>query len=129
MKWDAVGFDDFRFNGLLLPTNDHAAIDLGLPLHRGPHRIYNDVVAQRIGQVESAWSKHRRTQPELAHEEAQMRLRLLQKALRRRLLEPGHKRILLNRNDPLGTGIDFSWLDAMADAIWAATQQPQSSQL
>lgn len=50
-----------------------------------------------------------------------MRLRLLQRALRRRLLEPGRKRILLNRNDPLGTGVDFSFLDAMADSLWAAT--------
>lgn len=50
-----------------------------------------------------------------------MRLRLLQRALRRRLLEPGYRRILLNRSDPLGSGVDFSELDAMADALWSAT--------
>lgn len=54
LPYDAVGFDDFRFNGLLLPTKDAAALHLGLPLHRGPHRIYNEVVAERIGQIEAA---------------------------------------------------------------------------
>ncbi len=121
MHWDAVGYDDFRFNGLLLPTSDKLAIDLGLPLHRGPHRIYNEVVSQRIGQIEAGWAGRCWHRPEEARAEAQMRLRLLQRALRRRLLEPGRKRILLNRNDPLGTGVDFSFLDAMADALWAAT--------
>lgn len=121
LEHDAVGFDDFRFNGLLLPTKDVAAIHWGLPLHRGPHRLYNEIVAERIGQIEAGWTMLRPHQPEAARDEAQMRLRLLQRALRRRLLEPGYKRILLNRNDPLGTGVDFSELDAMADALWAAT--------
>lgn len=119
---DAVGFDDFRFNGLLLPTKDKAAIYWGLPLHRGPHRAYNEIVAERIGQIEYGWSAQRFVRPDAARNEAQMRLRLLQRALRRRLLEPGHRPILLNRSDPLGTGLDFTELDAMADALWAATE-------
>jgi hypothetical protein len=28
--------------------------------------------------------------------------------------------VLLNRKDPLGTGFDFTALDAMAEALWAA---------
>lgn len=124
---DAVGFDDFRFNGLLLPTDDKAAIYWGLPLHRGPHRVYNEVVADRVGQIEAGWSARRLVRPVAARNEAQMRLRLLQRALRRRLLEPGHKAILLNRNDPLGTGLDFTELDAMADALWAATEMQNCS--
>jgi len=122
MCWDAFGYNDFRFNGLLLPTSDQAAIHHGLPLHRGPHRVYNEIVADRVGQIEASWAARRRSHPEAARLEAQMRLRLLQRALRRRLLEPGYKRILLNRNDPLGTGVDFSRLDAMADALWAHTE-------
>lgn len=121
LPYDAVGFDDFRFNGLLLPTKDAAALHWGLPLHRGPHRIYNEVVAERIGQIEAAWIETHAARPEAARGEAQMRLRLLQRALRRRLLEPGYRRILLNRSDPLGSGVDFSELDAMADALWSAT--------
>jgi hypothetical protein len=29
-------------------------------------------------------------------------------------------RILLNRKNPLGTGFDFTELDAMAEDLWAA---------
>ena len=35
---DAVDFEDFRRNGLLLPATDRAAVQSGLPLQRGPHR-------------------------------------------------------------------------------------------
>ena len=50
-----------------------------------------------------------------------MRVELLQRALRRRLLAPERARMRLNRSDPLGTGLDFTELDAMADALWAGT--------
>jgi len=43
----------------------------------------------------------------------------LQGALRRQLLAQ-RRRVLLNRNDPLGTGFDFGELDAMAEMLWAA---------
>lgn len=49
-----------------------------------------------------------------------MRLGLLQTALRKRLLSE-RRRMILNRKDPLGTGFDFSELDAMAEALWEAT--------
>ena len=49
-----------------------------------------------------------------------MRHELLQRALRRRLLA-GHRRMRLNRRDPLGTGLDFGELDAMADLLWVQT--------
>lgn len=117
---DRVGFDDFRHNGLLLPASDDAAVRIGLPLHRGPHRTYNQMVSERIGQIEAAWSATRLRAPEVALDQALMRLGLLQRALRRRLLSE-RKRIRLNRHDPLGRGVDFSELDAMADALWADT--------
>ncbi len=50
--------------------------------------------------------------------EALMRLQLLQDALRRQLLAE-RRRVVLNRRDPLGTGYDFSELDAMAEALWS----------
>jgi len=118
-------------NGLLLPTTDAAAARIGLPLHRGPHRGYNEMVIERVGQVEGAWSAGRLRAPEIAMDEAVVRLALLQKALRRRLLDPGHKRFTLNRHHPLERAealadADFAELDAMADSLWAASTKPVS---
>ncbi len=115
---DRIGFDDFRSNGLLLPASDSAAIRIGLPLHRGPHRDYNAMVIGRVGQVEEGWSSLRLKAPEIALDHALMRLGLLQRALRRRLLDPVRKRLSLNRHDPLGRSVDYAELDAMADALW-----------
>lgn len=118
-----IGFADFRRNGVLLPGTERAASLCGLPLHRGPHRRYNALVAERIGQIEASWSRQRLRLPNCAYVEATMRLRLLQSALRRRLLQGGAKPNLLNRNDPLGAGVDFSELDAMVDSLWAASEE------
>ncbi len=119
---ERIGFDDFRTNGLLLPANDTAALRLGLPLHRGPHRDYNALVIERVGQVEASWSARRLLAPEIAMDDALLRLGLLQRALRRRLLDPLRKRLSLNRNDPLGHTVDFAELDAMADRLWPETE-------
>ena len=118
---DRIGFDDFRLNGLLLPALEQASLVLGLPLHRGPHRIYNEVVTESVGQIEARWSSICRRDEARAQDEVLLRMRLLQRALRRLLLEPGWRRLKLNKKDPLGQGIDFSRLDAMADALWSAT--------
>lgn len=118
---DRLGFDDFRANGLLLPAKDEAALKMRLPLHRGPHRDYNAMVAERVGQIEAHWSQTRLAAPEIALDQALMRLDLLQRALRRRLLQPERAPVRLNRQDPLGSGLDFGELDAMAEALWAAS--------
>ncbi|WFL76930.1 AHH domain-containing protein [Altererythrobacter arenosus] len=117
---ERVGFDDFRANGLLLPANENGAQRMGLPLHRGPHRDYNALVIERVGSIEAGWASHRSDDPEAALVEALFRLRLLQSALRRRLLAE-RDRMVLNRMDPLGQGFDFTELDAMADTLWVAT--------
>lgn len=119
---ERLGFDDFRRNGLLLPANDFAAVRIGLPLHRGPHHAYNQLVIERIGQIEGTWSRQRLRAPETALSEALERLELLQRALRRRLLDQ-QRRMRLNRRDPLGAGVDFTELDAMAALLWPATDQ------
>lgn len=118
---ERIGFDDFRSNGLLLPANDAAALRLGLPLHRGPHHGYNALVIERVGQIEAGWATHRLRAPEAALHEALQRLELLQRALRRRLLDQRRTRLKLNRHDPLGQGVDFSQLDAMVDLLWPGT--------
>lgn len=117
---NSVGFDDFRANGLLLPSTGSAALRTGMPLHRGPHRSYNELVIERVGQIEQSWQALRGKDADQALIDALMRLRLLQSALRRRLLSE-RRRFILNRKDPLGTGYDFAELDAMADALWNAT--------
>lgn len=110
-----------RCFGLLLPSSDDAAVRIGLPLHRGPHRDYNALVIERFGQIESSWSAMRLRAPEVALIEAYQRLELLQRALRRRLLAQ-RRRLVLNRRDPLGSGLDFSEIDAMAASLWPATE-------
>jgi len=115
-----VGFDDFRFNGLLLPSTEQASIHTGLPLHRGPHPVYNELVIERVGSIESRWEQVQRKDPDTAQQEALERMRLLQRALRLRLITE-KKGFVLNRKDPLGTGFDFSTLDAMAEKIWRST--------
>ena len=122
-----VGFDDFRANGLLLPASEAAALRIGLPLHRGPHRDYNAMVIERVGEVEGQWSQLRLRAPEIAHEEAVRRLGQIQRDLRRRLLDPG-RRLRLNRRDPLGHGVDFSLLDAMVESLWSATAPQPGNQ-
>ncbi|MXO71680.1 hypothetical protein GRI99_08510 [Altererythrobacter buctensis] len=118
---DRLGLDDFRANGLLLPALEQAAQVLGLPLHRGPHRHYNSVVMERAGQIEAGWSACHGRDPDRARSELVMRLRLLQRALRRSLLQPARTLARLNRHDPAWHTVDFSDLDAMADALWHAS--------
>ncbi|MEM7778789.1 MAG: AHH domain-containing protein [Pseudomonadota bacterium] len=124
--FDAIGeervrFDDFRANGLLLPATDEATQRTGMPLHRGPHRRYNELVIERVGKIEESWSAAHGKDTERALLEALQRLTLLQSALRLRLLNQ-RNRMILNRKDPLGAGYDFAELDAMAEALWASTE-------
>nr|WP_183612741.1 AHH domain-containing protein [Novosphingobium hassiacum] len=117
---DHMGFHDFRRNGLLLPASEVAALRIGLPLHRGPHRSYNDLVIERAGQIEARWSRERAAGSKLADFEALMRFDLLQRALRRKLLDPrSWSRTPLNSRDP---ALDFSHLDEMADMLWTSTE-------
>ena len=116
-----IGFDDFRRNGLLLPAREEAAQLLGLPLHRGPHRAYNELVIERVGAIEARWSRERLGNADRALDEALFRLDLLQGALRRRLLSPTGHAVVLNRRDPALNLPAFDDLDAMAERLWADT--------
>jgi hypothetical protein len=122
---ERIGFDDFRRNGLLLPASVSAALRVGLPLHRGPHRNYNAMVAERVGQIEADWSRRFDSCSRDANGEAMLRLELLQRALRRRLLDDRRGRLTLSRKDPFRSGQDFTELDAMVDQLWAATDLQQ----
>ncbi|WP_394728299.1 AHH domain-containing protein [Altererythrobacter sp. GH1-8] len=116
---NSVSFDDFRTNGMLLPAKEDTAVRFGLPLHRGPHRAYNQMVIERVGEIEGAWSRTHLDCPQRALLEALDDLSRLQRKLRDRLYEePG--RLILNSNDPLGYGFDFTELDAMAETLYSA---------
>lgn len=121
LRFDSLWFDDFTTNGVLLPGTESMARRIGGPLHRGPHREYNDLVITRVGQIAGDWDRQRSADPSAADGHAWMRLSLLQKALRRRLLRPRTASIRLNRNDPVGRGTDFSHLDQMAETLWGDT--------
>ena len=116
-----IGFDDFHRNGVLLPGTEAAAIEAQLPLHRGPHRIYNELVLERVGTVEMEWSRNRGRCEQQARQAAQERLRLIQRGLYRRLHGDGSAPLLLNRHDPIGKGIDFAHLDNLAEQLWRAS--------
>lgn len=116
----AVGIDDFRRNGLLLPEREADALRIGLPLHRGPHAGYNQMVIERVGEIEGEWSRPRGQRAIAADCGALEALDALQKALRRELLDPACWQARpLNRRDP---ALDFSHLDAMAEMLWGATE-------
>lgn len=114
-------FHDFRHNGILLPCREQAALRTGLPLHRGPHPRYSAIVLVRVGAIESAWSRARSGNDFAAAVEAHMRIAMLQNALRRLLLSQGGRRMVLNRRDPRHAEAEFRELDAMADALWGAS--------
>lgn len=121
---ERLGIHDFRRNGQLLPASEQAATRAGLPLHRGPHRAYNELVIERIGQIERDWSRDRQSGT-ASDFVALMRFDLLQRALRRRFLDPRNwARVPLNRRDP---ALDFSHLDDMADLFWSATTEVASA--
>lgn len=75
---------------------------------------------ERVGQIEASWSRMRLYDEDAALRQAKMRLELLQRALRRFLLDP-RRRIVLNRADPWRADAEFVELDAMVDALWGAT--------
>ena len=123
-----AGLDDFRRNGMLLPATESAAVRMGLPLHRGPHQSYSAMVCERLGEIEAGWVATRRRDGDAAGHAALRDLAALQAELRRSLLDP-QRTLRLNRSDPLGGGIDFTRIDAMAESLWGATQPPNGAVL
>ena len=122
-------FDDFRRNGMLLPSCEKVAMELGLPLHRGPHRAHNEMVLERVGEIDIAWQRLRMRTPLSARCWAGSRLYAMQGLLRAALA--GSRRrpdspFALNSRDPIIRQVDYSSMDAMADTLWGATGDPPS---
>ena len=121
-------FEDFRRNGMLLPATEGAAVRMGLPLHRGPHSAYSSMVRERLGGIEEGWAVARNGDADEAGIAALRALAALQADLRRNLLDPS-RTVRLNRYDPLGSGTDFTRIDAMAETLWGATQRANGAVL
>ncbi len=129
-----LGFENFGANGVLLPATERLALKHGLPLHRGPHRLYNELVLERVTAIEMSWSQSRKGRRaaggmaldpavrQRADGDALERMALLQRALKRRLVTAAGRPLILNRKDPIGAHIDFSHLDAMAELLWQDTR-------
>ena len=117
----AAAFEDFRRNGMLLPAIESAAVRMGLPLHRGPHGVYSEMVRERLGGIEADWVVAGNRDSDHAGVAALRALAALQADLRRSLLDP-RRTVRLNRSDPLGAMVDFTRIDAMAETLWGATQ-------
>lgn len=117
----ASGFDVHHFprNGLFLPATEAAAIRSRLPLHRGPHRRYNELVAYRVAAIFRDYPRLACRQSE--RDDTVERIDLLAGALRAILYAP-QPRMSLNRRDPLNQSVSFDHIDSACDAIWQATK-------
>lgn len=115
------GFDPryYALNGLSLPATERAAMVWKLPLHRGPHTHYNELVAMRVAAILS--DADRRSFNLSSRSDAIGRLLLLIGTLRK-ILSKDRPFLLLNNRDPLHSGANFDAIDQVCDLIWQATK-------
>ena len=92
----SVGFDarNFVSNGVLLPASEDAVKLTGLPLHRGPHPQYDQLVSEGLAEISSELDRKTVGSPIVAYR----RISDLQGLLRRALSH--NETLMLNRNDP-----------------------------
>jgi hypothetical protein len=100
----AIGFDpqDFGTNGMHLPCTEKMAMIFALPLHRGPHPQYNEMVAERVAAISH-----------LPAGDAYLNIRFLQQTLRYSLRRPG---ILRGNNTPR-LAVDLATLETDANML------------
>lgn len=92
-----AGFNPHCFlnNGYLLPATDEMSAETGLPLHRGPHRQYDDLIAECLDQI---WLQVTTKQIPASPVAIMTHVSDLQGQIRRSL--GPNARIRLNQNDP-----------------------------
>lgn len=117
----ADGFDPrfYSVNGLFLPATESAALHWKMPMHRGPHRRYNELVAIRVAAI--LLDLERRYYSLLARCEAIERLNLLISTLRR-ILTGGQTFIMLSRRDPINSQAYFRDIESACDSLWKVTK-------
>ena len=119
LRGDGFDVTNFLHNGIFLPATEAAAVRSRLPLHRGPHRRYNDLVAYRVDAILSDMSDGRHSFA--ARCDARERLTILTAALRNTLYRRD-RFMALNQRDPFASNIDFSELDSACDLLWSVTK-------
>jgi A nuclease family of the HNH/ENDO VII superfamily with conserved AHH len=115
------GFDPryYSVNGLALPATERAASLWKMPMHRGPHRRYNELVALRVAAILSELERSNCSQD--ARSEAIGRLNLLICTLRR-VLTADRPFILLSSRDPINSKVHFWDIDMACDRLWMVTK-------
>lgn len=99
-------FDDFHRNGMYLPCTEENAVAFRLPLHRGPHPVYNELVGECIAALNG-----------LGRDSQLFRLHELQLALRTALRKnevPLHK----GRRNPFTQNASFESMEIAAYRLW-----------
>jgi len=107
----ACGFNpnDFTSNGTHLPSTEQQAAAFGLPLHRGGHPRYNEMVAELVSPLVRMDPPH-----------ALVALRQVQYRLRT-ALRPSLALSSARRRGPFPAQTDFRRLDAEIGILWQQT--------
>lgn len=107
MSVASVGFDpqDFLTNGVWLPATELMAEATSLPLHRGPHRLYDQLVADGLNEILVDLISGRIDSSVVAYR----RISELQGMFRRALHHDAS--LMLNRNDPRRAGCPLFKVD------------------
>lgn len=99
-------FENFQQNGMYLPCTEKNAIAFRLPLHRGPHPVYNQIVCERIAAIDGLG---RHGQLFEMH-----RLQCMLKVALRRDAVPLRKAA----RKPMATNPGFDTMEAAAFRLW-----------
>lgn len=116
----------FPANGVLLPSTDAGVAATGWALHRGPHPVYNDVVAHRVERIRAQFVRLAPDDIDAARRIAVRQMRRLQVQTRRALTLPavliddadGDRVATLNHRDPMRLIGDATALDAAIDRLF-----------
>lgn len=105
---------NFDANGMFLPALEHLAIRERLPLHRGPHRHYNDVVIAVLDRIRKSAGSC-----DLPVSEGQRVIRRLQGTLRLALkISAQNADVALSSREPFGPAVALLALDRETDALF-----------
>lgn len=107
-----LGFSphDFATNGILLPSSESAAVQCRMPLHRGPHPRYNEMVWEWVDRITKVTKCDQSGAARLAQ------IRILQHYLRTQL-HISNPLLCLNRRDPMRSNVNFDKLEKHAAII------------
>jgi A nuclease family of the HNH/ENDO VII superfamily with conserved AHH len=106
--------DDFAKNGLFLPSEEAVAVRHKLPLHRGAHRLYNEIVIDRLHHLDLRAKRNKCPDADTLRA-----VRWLQRQLACSLSAAGRndQLVVLSGRDPFGQTPLLDALDRMTDEL------------